>query len=331
MTGRQGGGKNMKVRIGTFNAENLFTRFRFKGAREQYRKPDGKRGYRYRPYSQQELQEVVKEGWKIDLTKFKPFGEEDRQLTAQAVQAIKADILGMQEIEGMDTLKRFGAEFLRRQDYTYKVVIDGNDPRFIDVALLSKYPFAYIRTHQFERTPGQKSFVFSRDCLEVGVQLSQHTILPVFINHFKSMVGGRAQTMPRRKVQAEAVVRILKDLFGSDPGEAAWVVVGDLNDYLPSTGLEPLLGQPWVENVVERLPGPERWTHYYNGKQEYRQLDYILLSKALACANLNAAPEIERGGLARRATQYIGPRFPGVGQNEPKASDHCPVVIEIDV
>ncbi len=321
----------MRVRIGTFNAENLFARFRFQGMRERYRKSGGKWGYRYREYTPEELRDVVKEGWTADRTRFKPFSAENRQLTAEAMKAIKADILGLQEIEGMDTLKRFVAAFGARKEYTYKVVIDGNDPRLIDVALLSKYPLAYIRTHQFERTRGGRSFVFSRDCLEVGVQLSQHTVLPIFVNHFKSMVGGRAQTMARRKVQAEAVVRILKECFGEDPGRAAWVVLGDLNDYLPSAGLEPLLAQPWIENIVERLPEPERWTHYYNGRNEYRQLDYILLSKTLARGNPNAVPEIERGGLPRRASQYTGSRFPGVGHNEPKASDHCPVVVEIDV
>jgi endonuclease/exonuclease/phosphatase family metal-dependent hydrolase len=301
----------MKVRIATFNAENLFDR--------------------YRPYTPEELRDVVKEGWTVDRTKFVPFDEQDRHLTAQAMKGVKADILGLQEIEGMDALKRFVEEFLRGAGYTYKVVIDGNDPRLIDVALLSKHPFAYIRTHQFERTPGGKAFVFSRDCLEVGIQLSQHIILPVFVNHFKSMVGGRAQTMTRRKVQAEAVVRILKERFGGDPGTAAWVVLGDLNDYLPSSGLEPLLGQPWLENVVGRLPESERWTHYYDGKQEYKQLDYLLLSKALARANPLAIPEIERRGMPLRASRYSGPRFEGVGRNDPKASDHCPVVIEVDV
>lgn len=321
----------MKVRIGTFNAENLFARFRFKGLRERYRKADGTWGYRYRSYSPEELRDIGKEGWTVDKTKFKPFKEENRQLTAQAMMAINADILGLQEIEGMDTLKRFVGASMRRHAYTYKVVIDGNDPRLIDVALLSKYPLAYIRTHQFERTPGGRSFVFSRDCLEVGVHLSQHTILPVFVNHFKSMVGGRAQTMARRKVQAQAVVRILAERFGQDPGRAAWVVLGDLNDYLPSAGLEPLVGQPWVENVLERFPESERWTHYYDGGREYKQLDYLLLSKALAGDNPRAVPEIERRGLPTRASRHTGPRFEGVGRREPKASDHCPVVIEINV
>lgn len=317
----------MKIRIGTFNAENLFARFRFKGKR--VKKPDG--SYTYRPYTKEELEKIAKDGWAVDKTKFVSFEEQERRITAKAIKAIEADILGLQEIEGMDSLKKFVTEFLGQEKYTYKVLIDANDPRFIDVALLSKYPIAYIRTYQFVRTPGGKSFVFSRDCLEVGVQLSQHTVLPVFVNHFKSMMGGRAETMERRRLQAEQVKQILKQQFGQNPGGKAWVVLGDLNDYLPSQGLAPLLGQSWLENVVDRIPDAQsRWTHYYDDQEEYRQLDYLLLSKALADANPGAIPEIERQGMPRRAERYTGKRFPGVGWNDPKASDHCPVVIEIN-
>ncbi|MGH9927413.1 MAG: hypothetical protein ACRD5B_18755 [Nitrososphaeraceae archaeon] len=31
------------------------------------------------------------------------------------------------------------------------------------------------------------------------------------------------------------------------------------------------------------------------------------------------------------ADRYTGPRFDGIGQEMPSASDHCPVVIEIEV
>lgn len=319
----------MKLRIGTFNAENLFARFRFKGKRV---KKAGK--YVYEKFSDAELRKISEDGWSVEETFFKEFSPEARSLTGAAVREADADILGLEEIESMDTLKKFVSRHLANLDYTYKVLIDANDPRFIDVALLvrKKFSIDYILTHQFERTADNKSYIFSRDCLEVGVRLSQNTVLPVFVNHFKSMLGGRAQTMARRKVQAQKVVQILKARFGANPGAKAWVVLGDLNDYLPSSGLAPLLGQTWLVNVIERIPNAQnRWTHYYAAEKEYKQLDYILLSKSLADANPNAIPDIVRQGLPHRATLYTGPRFPGVGQNSPKASDHCPVAITIDV
>ncbi|MEE9584476.1 MAG: endonuclease/exonuclease/phosphatase family protein [Candidatus Brocadiales bacterium] len=321
----------MKIRIGSFNAENLFARFRFKGARQKYKKPGGKTGYRYRPYNEKELDNIAKEGWAVDKTKFAGLKGDDRKITARAIKAIKADILALQEIEGMDTLKRFVTQYLSGQGYKYKMVIDANDPRFIDVALLSKFPIAYIQTYQFERSPHKNSFIFSRDCLEVGIQLSQHTVLPVFVNHFKSMMGGRKKTIPRRKEQATKVTKILKERFGNNPGNSPWVVLGDLNDYMPSPGLQPLLGQKWLENILDRLDKQDRWTHYFKREDEYRQLDYILLPKTLVPADPSIVPEVERRGMPLCAKRFKGKRFKGVGNNHPKASDHCPIVMELAV
>ncbi len=324
----------MKLRIGTFNAENLFARFRFQGVQETYTKRDGKKGTRYRPYTKTELAQIARDGWMVDETKFDSFKPEERRITADAIKAVHADVLALQEIESMDTLKRFVGAYLSNQKFEQKILIDANDPRFIDVALLVKKGFdvPYLHTHQFERTADHRAFLFSRDCLEVGVQLAPGKILPVFVNHFKSMMEGRDKTMARRQEQVQRVADLLRERFGPNPGGQPWVVLGDFNDYLPSPALDPLLAQPWAVNVVERIPNPsDRWTHYFAGGNEYRQLDFILLSKSLADANPGAVPHIERQGLPKRARNYTGPRFPGVGGNDPKASDHCPVVIEIDV
>ena len=304
----------MRVRIGTFNIENLFARFRFKDNISQ--------------------DDIRREKWTVDATRFIPFSSGKERITAQAIGAIRADILGLQEIENMDTLKAFVRQFrhfLPDGGYPYPLVIDGNDRRLIDVGLLSRFPIDCIRTHQFDRTANGQHFIFSRDCLEIDVRLPHGKILTVFVNHFKSMHEGRTETMPIRRLQAERLVEILHERFGDDPGSAAWVVLGDLNDYLPSSALEPLLKQPWLENVIDRLRPDQQWTHYYAGNDEYHQLDFLLLSKSLATANPQALPTIERRGLPKRARQVTIPRFDGVGVTFPKASDHCPVVIEIEV
>ena len=118
-------------------------------------------------------------------------------------------------------------------------------------------------------------------------------------------------------------------------------MLGDLNDYLEDddqgkTGIEELVRWEQVENTVERRPEDDRWTHFFKGNrrcgipQEYRQLDYILLSRSLADTN-TGLPLIERRGSPKRAEKDRGPRFPGVGWDAPKASDHCPVVMDLTV
>ena len=305
----------MKVSIATFNAENLFARFKFK--------------------SNVDAATVSAEGWDTNQTKFDKLTGTDRKITAAAIKGVQADIVGLQEIEALETLRKFNRQFMGTVKYPKPVLIDSHDPRYIDVALMAKPGFEITRmvTHQYEQSsPGNN--IFSRDCLECWVKVGNKE-LPVFVNHFKSMMGGRAQTAPKRKRQSEKVRDILKDRFGANPGNKPWIVLGDLNDYpepdgSPAPSLAPLLGNAWCVNVIERLPAAERWTHYYKSANQYKQLDYILLSKSLADANPGALPVIERRGLPKRATQYTGPRFAGVGQDEPKASDHCPMVIEMD-
>ncbi|MBD1912928.1 MULTISPECIES: endonuclease/exonuclease/phosphatase family protein [unclassified Leptolyngbya] len=303
----------MRVRIGTFNAENLFARFRF---RDQVL-----------PIA------PTQPSWTSDETRYAPFSEPRHRITAEAMGAIRADILGLQEIENLPTLRLFLKQFtlwMPAEGYPYPLVIDGNDPRQIDVGIVSRFPLGAIRTHQFDRTP-EGAHIFSRDCLEVEICLPHGKTLTIFVNHFKSMAENRDSTMAIRQTQAKRVVEILQERFGPDPGEAAWVVLGDLNDYLPSKGLEPLLSQPWLENVLNRLPSAERWTHYFAEHDTYNQLDYLLLSRSLAKANPTALPEIERRGMPGRATKIKEARFKGVGHRNPKASDHCPLVIEIDI
>jgi exonuclease III len=158
--------------------------------------------------------------------------------------------------------------------------------------------------------------------------------------------------------EAAAVRRIIEDRFGKDfAGEKRWVICGDMNDYRQrlkisgdvfgtpefsvvdeaGSSLDLLLADGFCENVVERRPEMERWTLYHNRGPEERhlcQLDYILLSPYLARTNAKAIPDIIRNGQPWRTPFPAGQevdRFPRIGWDRPKASDHCPVAITLDM
>lgn len=315
-----------KITIATFNCENLFQRFKFTAKA-----------------SPQKVDNAVKNGFIIDRTLFQRIIDDEKKLTAKAIVATGADIVCLQEVENLDTLKNFCSKYLTgKNSYPYKILIDGNDPRLIDVAILSKIPIDSVVTHQYKKGSNNRN-VFSRDCLEARFTIGTKPF-SVFVNHFKSMLDksaktpaqSRANTAAKRKAQCEAVVDILKQRF-ANPGKAAWAVVGDFNDYIDGqTSLAALTNQPWLENVVDRLPVAERWTHWWDTTkvpipERYKQIDYILLSKSLAQANATVKPVIIREGLPRKAALYTGPRFTGVGPSKPSASDHCPVVIKISI
>lgn len=214
------------------------------------------------------------------------------------------------------------------------------------------------------RKPGER--VFTRDCLEVDITLGGKE-LSVFCCHFKSMDNGRDDgreaTRPLRRAEARAVKRIIKDRFGPDWKQANWVIAGDLNGYRWGIGFEaePIdegesgieaLTKDFAVDTMEALPPHERWTHfrrYWSEKAQalletHMPLDQILLSPALAAANPHPRVEMVRRGLpyrvpldpreADRSIAHLATtadRYPRIGWDRPKASDHCPVIATLEI
>ena len=200
----------------------------------------------------------------------------------------------------------------------------------IDVAVLSRCPFVRINTHRHVRNAANTSWLFSRDCLEVDVDVGG-TVLSLYVNHLKSMIYTREETKARRQEQAQAVADIVDARWSGANWQGNFVVVGDMNDYPDGdTALGPLLDHPELVNVVDRRQEDDRYTHYWAGGNTYSQLDYLLLPSALADLNANP-PEIERSGLPWRAERCTVERIEGVGEHSPKASDHCPLHMQIEL
>lgn len=296
------------IRIATFNVENLFARYRFR----------------------QNIDPLNIDGFTINHLAFDIYDERAKQITAEAIRAIGADIVALQEVESLPVLDRFNSRYLGGMKYKHRILIDGFDPRKIDVAVLSRYPIERIKSYRNERNRSNTAFVFSRDCLEVEIHANGKPLV-LYVNHLKSMMGGRLTTKPRREEQVGKVVETIDQHWEPVNYEGNFVVLGDFNDYVDNdTSLGALIGHAGLVHVSKRIPENERWTHYWAGGNEYRQLDFILLSKSLA-ENNNNRPEILRKGLPWRAERYTGERFDSVGENNPKASDHCPIFMDLEL
>ena len=294
------------LRIATFNTENLFARYRFRDS----------------------FQPTADDGFTINDVAFRIYDDESKKITAKAIRAVNADVICLQEVESLPVLDRFNSFYLGGMKYAHRAVIDCFDPRQIDVAVLSRHPIVSLRSHREERNRKGSAFLFSRDCLEVDVQVDGK-VLTLYLNHFKSMMEGREATRARRQEQAERVAEIVDARWKKLAYKGNFVVLGDLNDYPEGkTGLAALLDHKGLDNVLTRLPEAERWTHYYAGGNAYRQLDYILVSAGLAKAN-PGRPGVMRRGLPWRAQKVAEERLDGVGENDPKASDHAPLYMDL--
>ncbi len=298
----------MSVTVATFNVENLFARYRFRA----------------------NFDPVGEDGFSVNNLAFDIHDDEAKRITAATIRAVDADIVCLQEVENLEVLDRFNSRYLPNEGYKHRLVIDSHDPRHIDVAVLSRHPFTRINTHRHERNPEGYRWIFSRDCLEVDVDVDGKT-LSLYVNHFKSMIYTREETKERREEQVKRVADIIDDQWKKKKYEGNFIVLGDFNDYMGAgTALTALVNHSHLVNVAERRPQDDQWTHYYAGGGDYRQLDYLLLPKALAEKNSNA-PDIERRGLPWRASRVTVDRFDGVGEDTPKASDHCPLYMKLDL
>ncbi|MGH6931218.1 MAG: endonuclease/exonuclease/phosphatase family protein [Dongiaceae bacterium] len=301
------------IRVGTFNVENLFARYRFRS----------------------NFDPTAEDGFTINNLAFDIYDETDKQITALAIKKANADVLCLQEVESLPVLDRFNSRYLAGEGYVHRVLVDGNDPRHIDVAVLSRYPIANVRSHRHERDANDSAALFSRDCLEVDIDAGGR-LLVLYVNHFKSMMGGRKETRPRRIEQVNRVKQIVEARW--KPGfDGNFVVLGDFNDYIDGasdavSSVRSLVEHGKLVNVLRHLDKNEQWTHYFAGgkkNEKTKQLDYLMVGKGLFQRAGSPRPEVVRDGLPFRAVDYVGPRFPGVGDDNPKASDHCPLTLAI--
>lgn len=356
----------MTLRIATFNVENLVRRF----APERDRRtgvwiPDPAVGL-YEHTSEAE-------GRLIERALQVAISDDQRQLTAQAIRDCDADVIFLQEVDGLEILRWFHDRYLARaldEPYEHFALLEGNDRRGIDVAVMSRrgFPVRVMSNatltyrdldlwdddlRRWGAAPDDR--IFKRDALEVEVETGSGN-LTVWVCHFKSMTDGRDRTMAVRRAEARAVRRLIERRFGDRAGAADWAVVGDLNDYrdkirllraddgrlsavserMEATGLDPLHADHFAVDLVERLPPIERWTHYWAEGRELAPLDHLYVSRALARANPRARPSVVRSGLPWRVpVERMDPapaafqRYPRIGFDRPKASDHCPLAVTL--
>jgi endonuclease/exonuclease/phosphatase family metal-dependent hydrolase len=206
-----------------------------------------------------------------------------------ALRRLDADVVALQEIENRPLLDRLVKEQLAQLGYDHVHLQPGNDPRGINVALLSRFPVLRVTSHANDFFKGldpgdSKNYRFSRDCLEVEIEPSKNRKLTVLVNHLRANDNSQLATRTR-EAQAQRVREIVDAILKWTP-DANIAVVGDLNDGPESRTLKLIRdGAPALKELLAGKSINQRYTTFYKGQKT--QIDYILTSSGLT-ADLQA-------------------------------------------
>lgn len=250
----------------------------------------------------------------LDPKKAPPKSDAAKQMLAKSLHTLDADVVGLVEVESLATLRHFRDAYVADMGYKYLALHEGNDPRGIDVALMSRFPITHVQSHQNAEFgvpglpyPGK----LSRDLLEATVKVGKGYSFTVFMTHLKARPGDPPSDA-KRKAEAQFIRRILRD-YEDKHANANYALMGDFNDHPDSQTLKVFTEgrdrDPKLYDALSEL-GPAAYSYHpikYRGR-----IDYILLSEG-----------IRREYVARSATI----------QNTPEAleaSDHLPGSVVID-
>lgn len=252
-------------------------------------------------------------------------------------------LVAVQEVESIEVLTALAAR-PELAPFNYgAVLLEGLDPRGIDVGLLyrrdrvtiesvaqrnvcttANYGFTDAEARCSSRGDGRLDgyFLAARPPLVVTLSVRGAAAPPaparrltLIVNHFKAKSGNDPEGkefVSRRTDEARLVAGIVNEVVAADPG-AAVLVLGDLNDVLAAPPLRALTDDAPLRPLALEVPEAERYSYIFNGQSQV--LDHILITPNL------------RGALLQAAFAHVAADYPHSRAHAPtfvRVSDHDP-------
>lgn len=267
---------------------------------------------------------------------------------ADAIRALDADIVCLEEVESEEAVKWFRDNWLKGAGYDHVASLDAGDPRGIEQAVLSRFPIKDVRNYVHQKLGGRQPdtwgkepnreagapFEFKRSPLQVTIEVPNTSVadllkkagktearaetyeLTLYVVHLKS--GGRDYEA-QRDAEAGGVVKLIETLTKEQP-KANILVLGDCNSTLNLPPLKRIEQGGLTPIWLDRNPRDNATATHSSG----RCIDHIYY-------NANIKPELKLDsrfvlgmpGLPRGADFRTTPKPAGY------ASDHYPVSIDL--
>ncbi|MDZ7796313.1 MAG: hypothetical protein U5N56_04350 [Candidatus Marinimicrobia bacterium] len=159
----------------------------------------------------------------------------------------------------------------------WEIIIDeGPDIRGIDPALMFRKTHAEYIYHSYYPVFIAERGYHSRPIMRVDLCLKENKdTLSIFINHWSSRRGGKAQTDPFRIYAAGILLDAVKEVRKMHP-DYTILMTGDFNDDSCDSCLQILYREPGIQYLKKDLPDGVQGTYYYNG--EWTSFDHFLIS-----------------------------------------------------
>ena len=237
------------------------------------------------------------------------------------------DIIAFQEVENAAILDRLSFEYLADAGYGPAVLLEGDDIRGIDVALLSRLPLSEAPTlHPLLIEGFEERIGDTRGVLQATFLLPDGSLLTGFAVHFPAPFHPTAMR--------EAAYRHLNELRNRLPDSHYAFAAGDFNttstEDREQRMLERFVRPNWIvaHDLCDGCPG----TYYYARDDNWSFLDMILFSSVRG-EKTTWQIRADSVQIANRYPAQV--RAPGVPHRYDAASrdgvsDHWPLVVTIE-
>jgi predicted extracellular nuclease len=227
------------------------------------------------------------------------------------VKELSPDVVMFAEVEHQSILDDMNVGVLGGAYQT--ALIDGNDPRGIDVGVMTKAKPDAIVSHKDEifvldGTNGPK-YQYARDCLEVHLTVGDKKVVLLGV-HFRSKGGGdgSADDPDKRLAEAQHTRSIADALLAADPS-LLLIILGDFNDTPGSPPVDAVSAGGFLDSASSVVPASDQYSFVFEGSQEL--LDHQISNPSMA--------KLLAAGTARLLHRA------GVDDDSPAGSDHAPL------